>query len=249
MATQRPIQMPAQSELQEIEDSAKLMLLLQMAITQRWNFDYSILTNSRLSTHTTRLLGADLDARTITVGSEVKYSGLHPEQIVNFRTQHGGLSLEFSTQLVPSGSNALSSRLFSECKMVFPQTVMTSQLRNALRIDCSRIDRAEVTLFGSEPRQDGVIVNLSSTGCKIQLKGDVREQIKSMGKLIDCQLQLPDEESIDARVIVLHSSFEKVLDATLLRCYFLEIHRDSKLKVEKLIAKALRRQSQHTFHF
>ena len=241
--------MPAYSQLQELEDSAKLMQLLQMAIVQRWNFDYSILTNSRLSTHTTRLLDVDLDARTITVGSEVKYSGLQADHAVSFRTQHGGLSLEFSTHLLPSGNNALSSRLFSECKMEFPQTVMTSQLRNAVRIDCSRINGAKVTLFGNQPHHAGTVVNLSSTGCKIQLSGDVRNQIQAMGKLIDCQLQLPNEESIDARLIVLHNTFEKTLNATLLRCYFLEIHRDSKLKVEKIIDSALRREARHTLHF
>ncbi len=227
----------------------EILDLLQRALNERWNFNYAAESESRISTHSTELLRVDPDSHTITVGSEVKYSGLKPGQPIQFRAQNGGLSIEFVTQLTATGHSALANRLFSACKVEIPKQISYSQLRNALRIDCADLGDLKVTLFTENQELAGKLDNLSTTGCKFTLHNTVGDNLTQFSKVKDCHLHLPDENVIEVRLIILQCLADQSRQSTALRCYFLEMDDEGRRAIENLVDKSLLNERVHSINF
>ena len=233
----------------EVTDQSEIAEIFRVAHSHRWNFSYSVTTGRRITSHTTELVSLQPEAGTITVGSEVKYSGLQPGYPVTFRAQSGGISLQFDSRLIGGKGNALSNRLFSECRIEYPDRLKFTQLRKAVRVDCGSIDDINVTLFANEVRIMGKVQDLSSTGTKIRFDGNLSYQFKQSRMVTDCQMRLPDGEVIEARLKVLGFYYDRERDVSYIRSYFLEIRDENELKLEELINQALANVPSQIMHF
>lgn len=147
------------------------------------------------------------------------------------------------------GGNALSNRLFSECRIRFPETIRFTQLRKAIRVDCDDMDDINVTLFANATRLQGKVADLSTTGTKIRFAGNLTYQFKQSRMVTDCRMRLPDGSVLEARVKVLGFFYDRDQDISYLRCYFLEIREDKELLLADLIQAALIAQPQKAVHF
>jgi c-di-GMP-binding flagellar brake protein YcgR len=230
---------PINKQFQDIADVTEIGALLRLAHRHRWNFSYTVESERRHASHNTELVAVNSEGRTMTVGSEVKYSGLQPEMPVTFRAQSGGISLQFDSEMIGVGGNALSNRLFSECRFRFPEAVKFTQLRKAIRVDCESIDDISVTVFANGTRLQGKVADLSTTGTKIRFQGNLSYQFKNSRIVTDCRMRLPDGAVLEARVKLLGFFYDRKLDISFLRCYFLEIREDREVLLEELIQAAL----------
>lgn len=233
----------------EVRDQADIAEILRVALSHRWNFSYSVTTGRRLSSHTTELVKLNPGDGTITVSSEVKYSGLRPGQTVLFRAQSGGISLEFETRLKSGSGNELADRLFSECLIEYPECVKFAQLRKAVRVDCNSMEDIQVTLFAHELRLQGKVADISATGTRIRFAGNLSYQFKQSRMVTDCRMKLPDQSILEARLKVLGFVYDRESDASHIRCYFLEILQNNELKLEELINSSLANQADQLVHF
>ena len=233
----------------EITDPKEIAEILRVALSHRWNFSYSVTTGRRITSHTTELVALQPETGTITVGSEVKYSGLQPGYPVTFRAQSGGISLQFDSRLIGGKGNALSNRLFSECRIEYPDRIRFNQLRKAVRVDANTLDDIHVTLFANDMRLKGKVQDISATGTKIRFDGNLSYQFKQSRIVTDCQMRLPDDTVIEARLKVLGFYFDRDRDLSYIRSYFLEMREENELKLEELINSALTRMSDQVVHF
>lgn len=236
-------------QVNDIADVAEMDAILQLAHRHRWNFNYTVASERRQASHSTELVAVNSGARTITVGSEVKYSGLQPDTPVTFRAQSGGISLQFDSEMIDVGGNALSNRLFSECRFRFPEAIKFAQLRKAIRVDCDSISDIGVTIFANSTRLQGKVADLSTTGTKIRFQGNLSYQFKNSRIVTDCRMRLPDGAILEARVKLLGFFYDRKLDVSYLRCYFLEIREDRELQLEDLISAALADSASRVVHF
>jgi c-di-GMP-binding flagellar brake protein YcgR len=243
------MQADANGRAKEIGSIEEIEAILNLACSHRWNFSYMVASERRQSSHTTELVAVNARAGTITVGSEVKYSGLQAQQKVVFRAQSGGISIQFETEMLGSGGNALSNRLFSECRIKMPEVIRFNQLRKSIRVDCNDLDDIRVTLFANATRLQGLVADLSTTGTKIRFSGNLTYQFKQSRMVTDCRLRLPDGSVLEARVKVLGFFYDKEQDISYLRCYFLEIREDNELMLADLIQAALIAKPQPVVHF
>jgi len=233
----------------EVTDPKEIEEILRVALSHRWSFSYSVTTGRRITSHTSELVSLQPDANTITVGSEVKYSGLQPGYPVTFRAQSGGISLQFDSRLIGGKGNALSNRLFSECRIEYPDRLRFNQLRKAVRVDANSLDDIHVTLFANDMRLKGKVQDISATGTKVRFGGNLSYQFKQSRMVTDCQMRLPDGAIIEARLKVLGFYYDRDRDVSYIRSYFLEIREENELKLEELINSALTRIPAAIVHF
>lgn len=188
---------------QDITSPSEIAEILRVAKSHRWALSYSVTTGRRVTSHSTELVELNPASKTLIVSSEVKYSGLEPGFPVTFRSQSGGISLQFDSRLIGGSGNALADRLFSECQIAWPERIKFNQLRKAVRIDCDNLEDISVTLFTNELRLQGKVQDISATGVKIRFAGNLSYQFKQSRIVTDCRMRMPDGSILEARLKVL----------------------------------------------
>ncbi len=233
---------------QELDNPAEIGEVLRVAHSHRWPLIYSVYSGQRTSSHTAEILKVEPEKGTLTLSSDVKYSGLVPNITTDFRSQSGGISLEFESSLL-GGDDSLSSRLFSECRIRYPERMRFNQLRHAVRIDCNSIDDILVSLFTEEVKLQGKVQDISTTGVKIRFQGNLSYQFNDSRMVTDCRMRLPDGSLMGARLKVLGFFYDPAEDISFIRCYFLEIREDEELHLKELIESAIQNLPRNNFVF
>ena len=183
----------------------------------------------------------DADSRALTVSSEVKYSGIQPGEPIIFRAQSGGINIKFQSSIIQVGGNALSMRLFSNCRIEFPESITVNQLRSAVRVNFSNLANVPVTYLKDRGSLlQGTVQDLSTSGAKISFKGNLKYQFKEDQIIADCQMMIPTQAVVKARIKVLGFVYDEKQDVSYIRCQFLEMDQDSALHVKQLIEQSLR---------
>lgn len=232
----------------EITDPADIAEIFRVAHSHRWPMNYSVMSGQRLTSHSTELVKVEPNKGSITVSSEVKYSGVKPATPVTFRSRSGGICLEFESELI-GGSDSLADRLFSECRFKYPDRIQFQQQRSAVRVDCNGIEDILITLFSEHAQLHGKAHDISRTGVKIRLEGNLGNEFQRSRIVSDCQMRLPDGSIMKARLKVLGFSYDEKQNLSFIRCYFLEIHEEKELKLEELINTALQSSSKQLVGF
>ncbi len=218
-----------------VTSAAEIEHILNLARSHRWTFSYIVSSTRRQTSHTTELVSVKREAGTLVVGSEVKYSGLTTNTPVTFRAQSGGISMQFETHLIGVPGNELAKRLFIECQIRYPDKVSFTQMRKAMRVDCHDRDDMQVLLFADDKSLHGNVADISETGIKIRFEGNLSYQFKESRMVTDCQLRLPDNALLEARVKVLGFFYDRQTDISYLRCHFLELQDDRQIKLQQLV--------------
>jgi len=225
----------------QITDRQEITDLLLVAQLYRWVLSYSPVGSENVVSHTTELVGMDGEANSLTVSSEVKYSGIEPGESILFRAQSGGINIRFESSIIQVGGNVLSMRLFSDCRIEFPESVTVNQLRGAVRVNFMNLANIPVTYFTEAGYQlGGLVEDLSTTGAKISFRGNLKYQFKASQIISDCKMMLPDKSNIDTRIKVLGFVYNQNKDVSYIRCQFLEMSEDSVLLIKELIDRALK---------
>lgn len=225
--------------------SDEIAEVLEIAQKHRWHLTYSAMAGSRRVSQTTELLDVNLQKLALVFNSEMKYTGIKPGETISFRAQSGGITLAFESQLQLVGSNSLSNKLFAECRVEFPKTVIYTQLRQAVRINCENIEKIPVTFFdGSGNHLDGEVADISAGGVKVKMMGDLSSQFKPTQTISDCRLRFPDGSVIELRVKILGVMYDKKQNISFARCCFLEIKEDIEVMLEETIFSMLQKNKE-----
>lgn len=225
-----------------IENPQEIAELLRVAIAHNWNFSYSVADMVPGVSFNTELLAVDPDLATVTIGSEVKYIGLKEYDPIKFRSQSGGLSLQFISKLLPSAGTRTTSKLLGECRIVFPESVLYSQLRQAVRVNFSKLHEIPVTLFLADGTHiTGLVDDMSVTGLRARFNDRRVKNLESKCAITDCVLMLPDKSNVRARVEVLGTLQDLEKNTCFLRFRFLQFNDDAEMKVGELITASLER--------
>ena len=222
-----------------IYSAVEIQNILQLAKSHRWPFSYIVSSERRQTSHTTEIVKLNPETGCIVVGSEVKYSGLTPSTPTVFRAMNGGITLQFESELIDCEGNALANRLFTECQIRFPAQVRFSQMRKAVRVDCSDQQGVVASIFANGSRLKGTVMDISESGLKIRFEGNLSYQFKTPRLVTDCRVRLADGTQLDARVRMLGFLYDRHNDISLLRCQLLEIRENRKIVLQQLITSSL----------
>lgn len=233
---------------QELDNPAEIYEVLRVACSHGWPLIYTVRSGQRTSSHTAELLKVEPQKGTLTLSSDVKYSGLEANVVTDFRSQSGGIRLEFQSSLL-GGDDSLSNRLFSESRIRYPERMRFNQLRHAARIDCNSMDEILVSLFTEDVKLQGKVQDLSTTGVKVRFEGNLSYQFKNSRMVTDCRMRLPDGSLLGARLKILGFFYDSESDISYIRCYFLEIRGDEQMHLKELINSALENMPQSKLVF
>ena len=224
-----------------VTDQEEIADILQVAQLHGWRFSYSVSDIIPGVTFVTELKHINPQEQVISIGSEVKYVGLDPMERLHFNVRNGGISISFSSRLLPPNLDRSGKKWRGDCQVAFPARVAYGQQRQAVRVNLSRIDRVPVTLFtGSGKHVTGNVDDISVGGMRARFTSDVVGQFESSGLITDCSLTLPDSSQVQARVQLLGGVRDTEKDTGFMRFRFLELDRDVELKLETLILESLR---------
>lgn len=220
----------------EISDSKEIGELLQMAFLHSWKFSCMQLVRNHLTSDEVIVLDVNVHDREFIVDSDVLVASSERTRVVAFRAQSGGLSLIFKATLEGTSKDPSAC----ECKFRFPQFLRFSQLRKAVRINMLDQPAIPVTLYAERGQQfQGRVIDLSATGAKIQLLGDVSSKLEPMQLIEDCQLILPNNRTVDLKAQVRGNFFDTSSGVSYLRCEFVEMGETDESELQKLISAAL----------
>jgi len=220
----------------EITDPGDICNLLEQAHNFEWDFDFMILSGSKVSSVPTQIVSFDDTSRTLTMIGD--FSKLSPtkKSKTYFRAANGGLSIVFQSTL-KDRSEILTSRL---CNFSSPSSVRFSQKRSAVRINFNKEHSIPVSFYANNDNFfTGKLVDLSETGAKIKFVGNILEHTNVAEIVADCKLKLPCEMIVDSRVQVLGCVYDESTDISFVRCKFLELHDNSELQLKQFIYHSL----------
>ena len=219
----------------EIEDNREIGELLQMALLQKWQFSCLQMVRNHLSSEEVDILDVNVFDGNFIVDSEALTAATQEATNVTFRAHSGGLSLTF--QASPMKPNLDPS--VCECRFNFPTTLRFSQLRKAVRINFRNQPEVRVNLFAElGERFDGQLMDLSTAGAKIQLLGDITQQLEPSQIIEDCQLLMANGELMDLRAQVRGVTYDTERGLSLVRCEFLELQRSDVTQLQQLLNMA-----------
>lgn len=219
----------------ESTDADEIGDFLQLAFLQKWQFSCMQMIRNHLSSEEVTVLDVNVFDHNFIVDSEVLTVATQEAHSVTFRAQSGGLTLLFNA--APKPSNLDPS--VCECKFEFPRKLRFTQLRKAVRINFRNKPEVKVNLFAREGgRFDGQLMDLSTTGAKIQLLGDLRNQLEPAQPIDDCQLLLPDGELLDLRALIRGIAYDRERGVSVLRCEFEGLSGEDVIQLQSLINEA-----------
>lgn len=225
-----------------LEDQQEIADILRVAIHHNWNFSYSVSDMVPGVSFNTEVLAVDPNFESLTIGSEVKYIGLKDFEEIHFRSQSGGLSIKFDSHLLPSAGSRLTNKLLGECRIAYPKQVKYTQLRQAVRVNFSRMHKIPVTVFLSDGNHvTGIVDDMSVTGLRAKFPGAKVRNLDVDQPITDCILLLPDKSSVGARVEILGALHDMQKETSFLRFRFLQFNDDAELKLGELINASLER--------
>lgn len=102
-----------------------------------------------------------------------------------------------------------------------PAEVLYHQRRNAFRAALKQSDQVKVQLGGTRLRNplDGVMLDISASGCKIRLAGDVSKQLQP-GQIYDGLCAQLSVGKLEAAVELRHTRYDDKLDVTFAGLHF-----------------------------
>ena len=219
----------------ESQDSGEIGEFLQMAFLQKWQFSCMQMIRNHLASEEVPVLDVNVFDCNFIVDSEALTVATQEATSVTFRAQSGGLTLLFNA--TPMASNLDPS--VCECKFEFPTKLRFTQLRKAVRINFRNKPEVKVHLFANEGvRFDGQLMDLSTTGAKIQLLGDLSTRLEPAQAIEDCQLLLPDGELLDLCARVRGMTYDRERGLSLLRCEFEGLCGDDVMQLQSLLDEA-----------
>ena len=221
----------------EISDSREIGELLQMAFLHSWNFSCMQLVRNHLTSDEVTVLDVNVYDGEFIVDSDVLVASSQQKRVVAFRAQSGGLSIIFKAALEGRSKDPSAC----EFKFNFPQVLRFTQLRKAVRINMLDQPEIPVTLYADKGEQfQGRVIDLSATGAKIQLLGDVSNKLTPMQLIEDCQLILPNNRTVDLKAQIRGNFFDTSCGISFIRCEFVEMGETDESELQKLITAALR---------
>lgn len=216
-------------------DANEIGEFLQLAFLQKWEFSCMQMIRNHLSSEAVAVLDVNVFDHNFIVDSEVLTIATQEARSVTFRAQSGGLTLLFNATPMPSNLDPS----VCECKFEFPKKLRFTQLRKAVRINFRNKPEVKVHLFASEgARFDGQLMDLSTTGAKIQLLGDLTEQLEPSQPIEDCQLLLPDGDLMDLCARVRGMTYDQERGLSLLRCEFEGLSGEDVIRLQSLLDEA-----------
>ncbi len=219
----------------DIQDSEEIAEFMQMAFLQKWQFSCMQMVRNHLCSEEVAVLDVNVFDGNFIVDSEVLTVATQEAKSVTFRAHSGGLSLIFKTR--PLKLNLDPS--VCECKFELPESLRFSQLRKAVRINFRNQPGIRANLFaGSGKKFDGQLMDLSTAGAKIQLLGDLCNQLEPGQIIEDCQFLLPSNELLDLRAQIRGMAYDADRGLSIVRCEFLDLNREIIEQLQSLLENA-----------
>lgn len=228
----------------EVSESKEIGELLQMAFLHGWKFNCMQLVRNHLTSDDITVLDVNVFDREFIVDSDVLVSSSQKNKVVAFRVQSGGLSLVFKATLQGQSADPTAC----ECRFKFPDLMRFSQLRKAVRINMMDQPEIPVTLFADRgQRFQGRVIDLSASGAKIQVLGDLSNELEPMQLIEDCQLLMPNNRVIDLKAQIRGNVFDTSCGVSFIRCQFIEMGETDETELQKLISATIQQKGSENF--
>ncbi len=219
----------------ESADADEIGEFLQLAFLQKWQFSCMQMIRNHLSSEQVTVLDVNVFDHNFILDSDALTLATQEAHAVSFRAQSGGLTLLFSASPMPTNLDPS----VCECKFQFPEKLRFTQLRKAVRINFRNQPEVKVHLFANAGAPfAGQLMDLSTTGAKIQLLGDLTQKLEPAQAIDDCQLILPDGTLLDLRAQVRGMTYDHERNISMLRCEFVGLCGRDVIQLQGLLDQA-----------
>ena len=216
----------------ELDSPVEISELMQLAILHRWQFSCLQMVRNHVTSDSVQVLDVNINDRSFTVDSKVLAASTFESSVVAFKAQSGGLTLIFKAKAL---RNQLDPSVY-KCSFAFPEAIRQTQLRQATRINLTNQPEVSVTLFmETRMKFDGRVTNISATGAKIKLLGDLSDKFKSSQIIEDCQILLPNGMQAAMTIQILGCVYDIKNGVSYVRCQYLDMDENSEAQIIKMV--------------
>ena len=224
----------------ELSCPVEISELMQLAFLHRWNFSCLQMVRNHVHSDTVQVLDVNINDRTFTVDSEVLAQSTKESSVVAFKAQSGGLSIVFKAPILRDQIDPSAC----ECRFAFPDEIRQTQLRQAARINLMNQPEVSVTLFmETRMKFDGRVINISATGAKIQLLGDLSDKFQSSQIIEDCQILLPNGMTAAMTIQILGCVYDTKNGVSYVRCQYLDMDENSEAQIVKMVDAGIKHRT------
>ncbi len=224
----------------ELDSPVEISELMQLAFLHRWQFSCLQMVRNHVTSDSVQVLDVNINDRSFTVDCEVLATSTRESSVVAFKAQSGGLTLVFKAKVL---RNQLDPSV-CECSFAFPETIRQSQLRQAARINLTNQPEVSVTLFlETRMKFDGRVTNISATGAKIQLPGDLSDKFKSFQIIEDSQILLPNGMHAAMTIQILGCVYDIKNGVSYIRCQYLDMDENSEAQIIKMLDAGIKHRT------
>lgn len=219
----------------------EIIQLLNMAITQEYQFSHISVIKSQVSSNPIKLLSVDADEGTFSMDSERVIPEQKSKDSMMFRAQCGGLSIAFKSRMAALTDGESPRNHQTRYKIELPYSISCIQLRSNARVDLSSLPDevpALLCLSKGEPI-GGSVIDISTSGAKIRVNRNLAKEFKDYRTLEACRIDLPNNSVLQTGAQLIGINFNRESGTSTLGCQFVNMQSTDEDMLEQLVNKIL----------
>jgi len=233
------MQKSTKSQGQRITNKKVIIELLNIAREHLWKFYFRTPHGLKEKHHITEIHHVNGDENYIVVSSIIDKVCPGSDEPIVLHSTDTGVQLGFNSVTLPFPGNPLADQYASERRIKLPASAIFSQKREAVRVNFADLDNIPMAMFTDKgKRLLGSIADISFGGVKALFPGYLVEPFEENTVIADCTMVLSPERAVQCRVEILESSYDLKSNHSLIRCRFLELEKDTEIKIRELLKSA-----------
>lgn len=225
----------------DITHRKEVILLLKMAISQKWAFSYVRTQGKKINSLALELVGVKANEGVFTVGYEPSISEMQTSNPLMFRAQSGGVSIIFQSLLNVLPEEDPLSKTSSLHHFDLPYKIACTQLRKTVRVNLEAIAEVPVVLYlVSGALIEGTVIDISTTGAKFKVDQDLGQELRDPQVLDACKVSLPNGETLQTGAHLIGMVNDAESGASYLRTEFVHMRTQNEEMLDGFISDMLR---------
>ena len=220
----------------------EIIQLLNMAITQEYKFSQITIVKSHVSSNPIKLLSVNSEEGTFSMDSERVIPEQRSKDSMMFRARCGGLSIAFKSRMADLASAEPLYNRPNRYKIELPYSISRIQLRNSVRVDLKSLsDEVPALLCLSKGGHiDGNVIDISTSGAKIRVKGNLAKEFNDYRALEACRINLPNNFVLQTGAQLIGMKFDQESGTSTLGCQFINMQSADEDMLEQLVNDVLK---------
>lgn len=225
----------------DITHRKEVIALLNMAISQKWQFSYLRAAGKKVSSQALELVAVNAAEGTFSVSRDPGIVPMELNDSLMFRAQSGGVSIIFQSVLGEAVELDPSVKSSSLHHFGLPYKIACTQLRKTVRVNLEAMPEVPVVLYlVNGALLEGTVIDISTSGAKFKVNQDLGQELRDMQVLDACKVSLPNDQALQTGAQLMDMVNDPDSGTSYLRCQFVHMRTQDEEMLDGFISEMLR---------